>query len=108
MLPILVVMIAVIGITLVGDYFLKLAAINRTAPTLPFLGGAAMYVLSAVAIVIAMRHMTLAAFGVWYSVLTILAMTALGVIVFEERLTPRDMLGIGLAIGALACMTRTA
>lgn len=113
MSPALVVTLAVILLTLIGDYFLKLAAIapdraGGLTEGQAFGLGVVMYFFSAIAVVIALRHMPVATFGVWYSVLTILAMAAMGVLLFEERLAFRDVLGIGLALAGLACMTRAA
>jgi len=107
----IVMMLIVIGVTILGDYFLKLAALSPRGSgeaVRSFAFGASLYLVSAVAVVIAMRAMTLAAFGVWYSVLTILAMTAMSVLLFDERITPREILGIGFALASLACMSRLA
>ncbi len=102
------VMLAIVLITLAGDYLIKLASIRGGIISTTFLGGAAMYVISAIGIMIAMQHMSLASVGVWYSMLTILAMASLGVIVFGESLTGREIMGIGFAIASVACMTRLA
>lgn len=100
--------IPIIAITLIGDYFIKLAALGRGFTGPAFYAGSLLYAASAIGLMLAMRHMSLAAVGVWYSVLTILAMTALGVLVFGERLSVREILGIALAFASLACMARFA
>ncbi len=103
------VMIGIVSVTLYGDYLIKVASMRPSGLTSGvFLGGAAMYTLSAIGILIAMQHMSLASVGVFYSVLTILMMTGLGVLVFGESLTSRELLGIGFALAALACMGRFA
>jgi len=106
--PTILVMLGIISVTLLGDYFLKLAALNTAAPTLPYAIGTSCYAIAAIGIVYALRHMSMASFGVWYSVLTILAMTAMGVLLFEERLATREMVGIGFALASLVCMSRLA
>jgi small multidrug resistance pump len=68
----------------------------------------ALYMLSGLGFVIAMRHMSLATVGVWYAVLTVLMMTALGVLVFNEDLATREVIGIILAVVSLLLMTRFA
>ncbi|MEM9792351.1 MAG: hypothetical protein AAF848_05365, partial [Pseudomonadota bacterium] len=100
----LATMTGIVAVTLVGDYLLKVASLKNGLASFAFVGGAAMYMASAVGILFAMRQMSLASVGVYYSVLTILAMTALGVLVFGEQLLPREVLGIGFAIASLVCM----
>jgi drug/metabolite transporter (DMT)-like permease len=94
-------------ITLAGDYFLKLAS-QREQPylTVAFAVGAVAYGATALGWVVVMRHMTLAAIGVWYSIIVILLLAALGVLVFKETLTGREMIGMILACGALMLMSR--
>ncbi|MEM9010196.1 MAG: transporter [Pseudomonadota bacterium] len=103
---VLAAFLPVIAITLLGDYLVKRAALGAGFGSVEFYLGAAFYAVSAVGLLIAMRHMTLAAVGVWYAILTILAMTALGTLVFGERLLPRELVGIALSFSALACMSR--
>ncbi len=103
-----IAIIPIIAITLAGDYFIKLASLGRgfTAPA--FWLGASLYAASAIGLLIAMRHMSLAAVGVWYSLLTIIAMTALGVIVFREPIGTREVVGLALAGASLVCLSRFA
>ncbi len=103
------VFIAIVSITLVGDWFLKKASMSDNWVTSPYLlAGLFFYMVSGVGIVVAMRHMSLAEVGVWYAVLTILFMTGLGVFAFGETLTLREGVGIVLAFAALGCMARFA
>lgn len=98
--------LGLVCVTIFADYWLKLAS-ERTAwfrsPQFAF--GAFLYALSAVGWVLAMQRMTLAGIGVAYSVITILLLTALGVVVFKETLTGRDILGMSCAVLALALMS---
>jgi undecaprenyl phosphate-alpha-L-ara4N flippase subunit ArnF len=105
--PVFILILALI--TLVGDYFLKLAS-QREQPylTAVFVLGALAYGATALGWVIVMQHMTLAAIGVWYSIIVILLLAALGVFVFEETLTAREILGLVLACVSLALMSRFA
>ena len=95
----------IIGATALGDYFLKLASLKEAALRAPeFWLGASLYMATALGFLYAMRHMNLAAIGVWYAMLTILVMAALGVIVFRESLTPREIAGVVMALGAVVLM----
>ncbi|MEO0912952.1 MAG: hypothetical protein AAFY59_08175 [Pseudomonadota bacterium] len=105
-------MVAILGIvvvTIIGDWLLKHASLMPALTGSPYLaGGMVMYMLSGIGFFFAMRHMSLASVGVWYAVLTILFMTALGVFAFDEKLAGREIVGIALALGSLFCMTRFA
>ncbi len=102
-------MLGIVVVTILGDWLLKTASLrpNWTGSSYLF-AGMAMYMMSGLGFFFAMRHMSLASVGVWYALLTILFMTALGVFTFGETLTGREMLGIAFAILALICMTRFA
>ena len=105
--PVLILLIAVF--TLIGDYFLKLASEKQPSFTsLAFAVGLVVYGSTAVGWVLVMKHMPLATIGVWYSIITILLLTGLGVFVFGESLSLRDGAGLLLAIAALGMMSRFA
>ena len=105
--PVVIVLIALF--TLIGDYFLKLAAEREQSfRSAVFIFGTLIYGSTAVGWVLVMKHMTLASIGVWYAIIVILLLTALGVFVFGESFTWRDGVGILLAFGALAMMSRFA
>jgi len=53
-----------------------------------------------------MRHMKLSVIGAVYSVSIVLLLTALGVFVFRETVTIRDIVGIMCAIAALILLGR--
>lgn len=95
-------------ITVVGDWFLKLASQQTASPFLNrwFLCGVVIYALCAFGWVIAMQHMKLATIGVVYSVSTVLLLTALGVMVFGETLNKCEMAGIACALLSIVLLTR--
>lgn len=99
----------ILGVVLagaLGDYFLKLASLKHGGVRTPeFVAGMALYVLIAVGFLYAMRQSSLATIGVWYAMLTILAMAGLGVVVFKESMTMREALGVLLALGAVGLMS---
>jgi len=60
-------MVATTAVTLIGDYFLKLASLRPQAFThWSFAGGAAMYMLSAVGFVLVMQRMSLASVACFF------------------------------------------
>lgn len=103
-----VALLPVIAISLIGDYYVKLAAVGRGFSAPAFYFGALFYAATAVGMMVAMRHMSLATVGVWYAILTVLTMTALGVFVFKEPISGREVAGIGFSFAALICMSRFA
>lgn len=92
---------------IIADYFIKLAS-QREASLLTwsFALGAGLYVLSAGGWLFAMKTMSLAQVGVIYSVVTILALTAMGALWFGEALEWRDGAGILLALISVVLMAR--
>lgn len=93
--------------TVTGDYFLKLSSeSNRSFYEWRFWLGATLYTVTAAGWMLAMKNLPLATIGVYYSVLTILLLTGLGVFVFREALSVREMLGIVLALASLGLMAK--
>lgn len=96
---------ALVGTTIVADYFLKLASERSPwATSVPFALGAAIYAASAVGWVLAMQEMKLATMAVVYSALTLVMLAGLGVVVFRETLSLREGIGLALALLSLLLM----
>ncbi len=96
-------------IVLLGDYAIKLAADGDMSITSGhMLAGYTFYCLSALMWYLAMRHITLAQAGVAFSMFSLLALCAVGVIFFEEEIHPREALGIALALVSMVLMVRIA
>ncbi len=94
-------------LVIAGDYFIKLAADEgRSIISVQFLCGAVLYLGSAAMWFGSVKQITLLQAGVAYSVLTLLAICALGVVVFGEKLFAREVLGIGCACAAMVLMVR--
>ena len=90
-----------------GDWILKIAANNGDSATSPLvLTGSALYAVSAIFWLFAMRHVSLAQAGVAYSMLTLLALCAIAVFWFEETLGLREVAGVGCALLAMVLMVR--
>lgn len=95
-------------VVIAGDMLLKVAAdANKPIWSSLVLGGCAIYALSAVFWLYAMRHVSLAQAGVAYSMLTLLALCIIGVVWFDERIYIREYIGIGCALAAMLLMART-
>lgn len=94
-------------IVIVGDYVLKLAADGQMPLTSKHvIFGCAIYACSAILWYYAMRHITLAQAGVAYSMLTLLALCAIGALVFGEELRLREYAGIGCALASMVLLSR--
>src|SRR5438105_3244558 len=98
---VILLMLGTAIVTVIGDYFLKVASQGASLRWAPFAAGAALYASSAVGWVFGMRRMQLATLGAVFSVTMVLCMVGLGTIVFGESLTRREILGITLAGAAL-------
>lgn len=91
--------------TLLGDYFLKMAAGKTEGMrTGWFAAGVVSYALLAIGWYFLMKGNSLATIGVMFSALTILLLTALGYFVFKEQFGVREALGISLALLAVFVM----
>jgi undecaprenyl phosphate-alpha-L-ara4N flippase subunit ArnF len=100
---------ALVGVSILADYFLKTASERPSWLAAPEFGvGALLYGSTAIGWVLAMQHMKLGTIAVVYSSLTLVLLAALGVAVFGERLNGREILGIGLALAALGLMHSSA
>ncbi len=100
--------VVIAAITVIGDWFLKLASQQTATPFSNkwFLAGVIIYALCAFGWVLAMQHMKLATIGVVYSLSTILMLTALGVFVFDESLNKGEIAGISCALVSILLLSR--
>src|SRR2546428_13971045 len=100
------VMVAVALVTVIGDYFLKLAGNSLTLRARPLIAGIVIYGLTAFAWVYAMRHLKLATLSVVFTLSMLLFAGALGAIVFGERLHRDELAGMGLAVASILLLYR--
>lgn len=90
-----------------GDYVLKLASMEkRVFANVWFLIGIMVYALSGFGWVYAMQHMKLALLGLVYSLVTILLLTAIGVLAYGETLNRYEMAGMALGVVAIGLLAR--
>lgn len=93
------ILAGILAFTVFGDYALKYASTMST-PMLSswFVGGAALYAVSAVGWLLLMQTHNLAEIAVLYSAATILALTAVGYFFFGENVSFRQVLGLSAAL----------
>ena len=97
------------AVVIFGDYLIKLAADDGQPMMSPLvIAGCALYAFSALLWFLAVRHVTLSQAGVAYSMFTLLALCAIGVIYFGETLHAREYAGIACALLAMVLMVRVA
>ena len=97
---------AVTLLTCLGDYCIKLASDHPSGlRSRLFWLGAVLYGLPAFGWFALMRHHTLTSVAVFYSFATLLLMAGLGWLVFNEPMGTRQILGLSLAVAAVAVMS---
>ena len=97
---------AVVVVTIVGDYFVKLAS-TRSDGLISFhlLLGGLFYGVSVVGWYYLMKTHSLAVIGGLYSAATILILAALGFFVFKEAIGLREGIGISLAFVSVVILS---
>jgi undecaprenyl phosphate-alpha-L-ara4N flippase subunit ArnF len=95
------------AIVILGDFLIKLAADDgKTMFSVLVIVGCALYAISALLWFFALHHITLSQAGVAFSMFTLLALCAIGVIYFGEKLYLREYAGIGCALMAMVLLVR--
>jgi undecaprenyl phosphate-alpha-L-ara4N flippase subunit ArnF len=94
-------------IVILGDFIIKTAAdAGHTISSTYVATGVALYAVSAVLWFYAMQHVTLVQAGVAYSMLTLVALAAIGALWFDEQLQAREYAGLSCALMAMVLMSR--
>ena len=105
-MPSFLILAVITGLTLVGDYCIKLASDQPDGlASRAFLLGIVLYGLPAFGWFFLMRAHSLAAIGVFYSASTILLLAALGVVIFHEPFGKREIIGLSFAIASVVTMS---
>lgn len=73
-----------------------------------FVVGIALTIAFALGWLVLMRYMKLSMAGAIYAVVSALFLAIIGVVFFDERLTPAEITGMGMAVGAVALLSRFA
>ncbi len=100
------VMVGVALVTVLGDYFLKIASSSATIRIKPLIAGIIIYGSTAFAWVYAMRHLKLATLSVVFTLSMLVFAAALGGIVFGERLSRAESVGILLSVVSVLMLYR--
>jgi len=104
-----VVTIAFSLLGVLGDYFLKIASVHQHSLRTPsFYVGFIVYASTAFGWLFVMKHLKLGTIGVLYSLTMIVLLTAVGVVVFGERLSYPEIVGLVLALASLILLARFA
>ncbi|APE45007.1 hypothetical protein BOO69_17515 [Sulfitobacter alexandrii] len=94
-------------IVILGDYLIKSAVDQGQAAASPLVVlGCTLYAASALIWYFALQHVTLSQAGVGFSMITLVALCAIGVLRFGETLQIREFAGIGCALAAMILMVR--
>ena len=105
MKPILLIAI-VTALSICGDYLVKMASSQPSGlASYMFLAGAILYGLPAIGWFFLMKENSLAMIGVGYSGATIIILTAMGTLFFNEAFGIREAVGTALAILSVAVMS---
>ena len=95
------------GLTIAGDYYIKVAADSGRSMVSPsFAIGALLYFGAAAMWFISLTQIGLAQAGVAFSMLTLVAVCLLGVFAFDEKLHLKEALGICFALFSMCLMVR--
>ena len=93
----------------VGDYFLKVASgQERWLRSPAFYVGFVVYASTAFGWLFVMKHLKLGTIGVLYSMTMIVLLTAVGVVVFGERLSYAEVVGLLMSLASLVLLVRFA
>lgn len=91
-------------VVILGDYAIKIAADRAALISLPMYLGMALYAISAVLWFFAMRHAHLGQAAVAYSMLTLIALIAIGTFLFDEPFGARELAAMLCAVLAIGLM----
>lgn len=92
-------------VVIAGDYAIKIAADRAALTSVPMCVGVVLYAASAVLWFYAMRHVSLGQAAVLYSMLTLIALFAMGAWVFGEPVGKRELAGMACAMLAMILMS---
>ncbi len=105
-LPILII-ILVTGVSVVGDYFIKLSGNGSKYIQYPFFFlGMIIYASTAFGWFYIMKHTKLSTLGVFFGLTNIILLALVGVIFFKEHLNTYDIVGIIFGVISIILLAR--
>ncbi len=93
-------------ITVYADYFVKEASLQKSPWNLNLLIGGVIYGLTAIGWVFLMKSMKLSTIGVVYGVFCIIFLALLSVLIYHEKFSALELLGVILGISSIAILYR--
>jgi len=106
MMLLVIVLLSAVGVT--ADYFFKLAGNKPAVDVKFFIIGTAIYTLTAFGWFYVIRNMKLASLGAIYATTISLMLVIMGIVLFKERLSVGEIIGILLSLVSLWLLTRFA
>ncbi|QCO54539.1 transporter [Pseudorhodobacter turbinis] len=98
-MPPYLILAGIVLCTAYGDYALKYASLKPSPLSSSwFAGGAGLYAITAAGWLFLMQSHNLAQIGVLYSAATILTLTLVGYLFFDESLSSRQVIGLSAAM----------
>ncbi|MEM6386505.1 MAG: hypothetical protein AAF718_09750 [Pseudomonadota bacterium] len=94
-------------VVILGDIAIKIAADRAALNSFHMALGMALYAASAILWFFAMRYVSLGQAAVAYSMLTLIALFAIGALIFDEPVGLREVAGIFCALAAMVLMTHS-
>ena len=101
--------IAITSLSIIGDYFLKIASVEEQPLTTKwFFLGFLFFSSTTFGWVFIMKYMSLATVGVVYSITTVLLLTIVSIVFFNEVPSQIELIGILMALISLGLLFRFA
>lgn len=103
-----VIAISLSGITVLSDYFIKKASLENAVWNKWLLLGGIIYALTALGWFFVMKNLKLSTIGVIYGVSCITLLTIVSVFIFNEKISPMEIIGILLGMSSIAILYKFA
>lgn len=97
--------VVVISVTTAfADYLMKLAGVEKQMNVKWFLLGLLLYVVTGPCWYFVMKSVKLSSVGVIYGVTTVLVLAALGIFVFHEKLSPKEIIAVIMGVVSIVIL----
>jgi len=106
MILLIIILLSAVGVT--ADYFIKLAGLKPAVDIKFFVLGTIIYACTAFGWFYVIRHAKLASLGAIYATTISLMLVIMGIVLFKERLSVGEIIGILLSLVSLWLLTRFA
>ncbi len=102
----ILIAISLSTITVISDAFVKKASLQHSVWNHWLVIGAVIYAATAIGWVYVMKSVKLSTLGVIYGITCITLLTAISVLVFHEKITALEIVGIFMGIGSIILLAR--